>query len=250
MALLEQAVVDYTLAIVEETSHQFRALMPEAGSTHPLPFFGPLSKARVITLGLNPSAGEFAPRRKWPVVMSAADLTERLVSYWTSGSPEPHPWFQPWSRCLSELGASYHLDAAHVDLSPRATKSAGQFRQEPMKSLFLDMLRTDAPVWMEALRCAANCSLVLAAGSATNAYYINEFIRDEFPNSGVRLDGDWQRSRGQGQTTWHAMRLPGGREIPVFFCSTGPTKDGGSVLVNACRKHLTALKPFLASAKD
>jgi hypothetical protein len=29
MTLLEQAVVDYTLAIVEETSHQFRALMPE-----------------------------------------------------------------------------------------------------------------------------------------------------------------------------------------------------------------------------
>jgi hypothetical protein len=35
MTLLEQAVVDYTLAIVEETSHQFRALMPEMASTHP-----------------------------------------------------------------------------------------------------------------------------------------------------------------------------------------------------------------------
>ncbi len=244
---LERTVLDSALRITKATSHQYQALMPAGVRCHPTPFFGPLARARVITLGLNPSAGEFAPSRSWPISITAAELAERLVNYWIRVNPGPHPWFQPWSTVLSELGVSYELDAAHVDLSSRATKAAGQFRQEPLKSLFLQMLQVDAPVWIEALRRAPHCSLVLAAGSATNSYYINEFIRDRISNFEIQLIGDWRRCGGEGQTAWHKVRLPDKREIPLFFCSTGPTRNGGAVLINACRTQLSTIRQFLNS---
>lgn len=190
----EQEVLDIALRIAKATTAQFRPLMRTNLRSHLLPFFGSLADARVITLGLNPSSGEFALRRNWPFSLTPAELAGRLVSYWTSSSPGPHPWFRPWSTVLSELGAPYEKNAAaHIDLSPRATKAAGHFRADPEKSLFLEMLETDASVWIEVLRRATRCSLILAAGSATNSYYINEFIRDRLSQAGIRLLGDWRR---------------------------------------------------------
>jgi hypothetical protein len=149
-------------------------------------------------------------------------------------------------NCAVRIGLSYALgEAAHIDLSPRATKAAGHFKTEPLKSLFLEMLQTDAPVWVEALRQAIRCSLILAAGSATNDYYINEFIRDKVSLPGIRLGGDWRRRRGEGRTALHTLCLPGGREIPLFFCSTGPTRNQGAVLIGACRAHMETLKRLL-----
>ena len=225
--------------------HQYHALMPTGVRCHPIPFFGRLARARVITLGLNPSAAEFVPSRNWPISITAAELAKRLVNYWISESPGPHPWFQPWSTVLSDLGVSYESDAAHIDLSPRATKGAGQFRQEPLKSLFLQMLQGDASIWIEALRRASHCSLVLAAGSVSNSYYINEFIRDRLSNSEIQLIGDWRRHAGEGQTAWHTVRLPGDRDVPLFFCSTGPTVKRGVVLLEACRAEVGTMRQFL-----
>jgi len=244
---LGQELVDEALRIVVETSEQYQALMPTGAQHPPLPFFGSLEQARVITFGLNPSAGEFSAGRGWPVSMAAAALAERMENYFVAEHPSPHPWFRPWSTVLSMLGTSYSSDAAHVDLSPRATKAASQFRSEPLRSLFVSMLVTDAKIWIEALRRAPSCSLVIAAGSATNdsSGYINEFIRDRLPQTGVRLLGPWRRQRGAGQTASHRIGLPGGREIPLFFCSTGPTMNGGATLVSACRANLDVLKQFL-----
>ena len=71
------------------------------------------------------------------------------------------------------------------------------------------MLRTDAPVWIEALCRAPKCSLVLAAGSATNDSkgYINEFIRHRLSHTGVQLLGNWQRN-GEGRAAFHRICLP------------------------------------------
>ena len=233
--------------MVAETSEQYQTLMPTGAKHPPLPFFGSLERARVITLGLNPSTGEFSAGRGWPVSMTAAALTERMENYFVAERPGPHPWFRPWSAVLSLLGVSYSSDAAHVDLSPRATKAASRFRSEPLRSLFASMLISDAKIWIAALRRAPRCSLVIAAGSATNdsSGYINEFIRDRLTQTGVRLLGPWRRQRGEGQTASQWIGLPGGTEIPLFFCSTGPTRNGGTTLVNACREKLDVLQHLL-----
>jgi hypothetical protein len=89
----------------------------------PIPFFGRLDTAIVLTVGVNPSADEFRADRAtiWRGVTSSADLLNRLTSYFESA---PHPWFGPWRSALNLLGVAYENGtAAHLDLSARATIS-------------------------------------------------------------------------------------------------------------------------------
>jgi hypothetical protein len=239
----ERDLVRMAVEIAADTSHQYSELMPARTQCYPLPFFGSLEQACVVTFGLNPSTGEFASGRNWSHI-SADQLADELVNYWTNEKRSPHPWFRPWSTVLAELGISYSSNASHIDLSPRATNS----RRRKLRPLFIRMLQTDAPVWIEALRCAPKCRLVLAAGSATNdprRGYINQFISEMLPMCGVRLERPWYPVGGQGQTVFHTLCLPGGRKIPFFFCSTGPTICEGSVLVSACREKMTQLRRYL-----
>jgi hypothetical protein len=237
----EQKLVHMALQIAADTTLDYSALMPER-QCRPVPFFGPIERAKVITFGLNPSTGEFTKQRSWSGVTDAA-LADELVNYWTNSRRPPHKWFQPWETVLSKLGVSYTSDAAHIDLSPRATNC----RKGELRSLFVKMLQTDASIWIEALRSAPKCKLILAAGSATNASksgYINDFIFEKLSDTGVRLRDPWHRKKGAGQTAFHTICLPEGREIPFFFCSTGPSKNG-TVLIEACRVSIDTLKKHL-----
>jgi hypothetical protein len=232
----EQKLVRMALNIAADTALDYSALMPER-QCRPVPFFGPIERAKVITFGLNPSTGEFTKQRRWSEVTDAA-LADELVNYWTNPRRTRHEWFQPWETVLSELGVSYTSDAAHIDLSPRATNC----RKGELKALFVKMLKTDASIWIEALRSAPKCKLILAAGS-------NEFISEKLSDTGVRLRDPWYRKKGAGagQTASQTICLPEGREIPFFFCSTGPSSknDGPAVLIAACRAHIAALKKHL-----
>ena len=61
---------------------------------HPIPFFGNIESARVITVGLNPGITEFAQHRGWTTELDAEDLAYRLVNYFRLagvGYPKPHP---------------------------------------------------------------------------------------------------------------------------------------------------------------
>ncbi len=234
----ELAVVQHALRTVDGTQARFASLMRDV-NWHPIPFFGSLASARILTFGLNPSAGEFAARRSWPAELSAEALTQRLVWYFDGQRADHHRWFRAWSDSLRLLGASYRRDSAHIDLSPRPTASARTFRKPPQKSLFIEMLKVDAPIWINALDAAPNLRLILLAGSATNQYYINEFIQIELAEVGVALLPPWKRGRGEGQTAFQDLVLPGGRKIPVFFCSSGPAKS--DVLVTAVSKSAQRL---------
>ena len=240
----EQNLVRMALQIVTETTSQYSDLMP-LRLCRPVPFFGPIECAKVITFGLNPSTTEFTKKRNWSRVTDA-ELPDELVNYWTNEDRTPHEWFQPWQTVLSELGVSYISDAAHIDLSPRATNCC----KGELKAQFIEMLRTDAGIWIEGLRIARECRLILAAGSATNdpkRGYINQFISEMLSaGAGVRLRDHWSRKQsGAGQTAHNMICLHEGREIPFFFCSTGPTVRKGTVLIEACRANIAALKKHL-----
>jgi hypothetical protein len=235
----EYEVVTETIALVHKTQHRFAPLM-RAIAWHPIPFFGSLSSARVLTFGLNPSAGEFSAGRSWPVQISPELLTKRLVGYFRINAPSPHSWFRPWTEALHLFGVTYDHDAAHIDLSPRPTAAARNFREATQKSLFLEMLRVDAPVWLRALDAAPNVKLLLIAGSATKQYYINEFMQSELSPSDVTLSPVWRRGTGEGQIAFQELRLRSGRRIPVFFCSSGPSK--GEVLVKSISQNTQYLR--------
>ncbi len=88
---------------------------------HPIPFFGVIEKARVITVGLNPSTTEFTEAGRWPRIMTPCELTQRLVHYFRLPQITPHYWFAELQWSLEILHCPYHLAAAHVDASPWTT---------------------------------------------------------------------------------------------------------------------------------
>jgi len=239
------SLVQRTLDHVAATDPQFAQLYRPGVVVQPIPYFGDLAGAEVLTIGLNPSSKEFTRARRWPSTVSASDLAARLDNYFDSTDPPPHPWFEEWAAGLRALGVSYdsslRLRAAHIDLSPRATRGASAFNKPPFRSVFLDMLRLDATILADALMSAEHAKCVLAAGSATGLYYINEFIDREVSDLPVR--GSWRRGSGAGQTAFHTLELPDGRSVPMFFCSTGPTKPG--VLSSSVAKNRERIKSWL-----
>ena len=213
-------------------------------TTYPIPFFGDPESARVITVGVNPSAGEFSKKRGWPETIDASYLEDRLRSYFKEHFfPPPHPWFQPWEEALNMLGCSYKTDAAHLDLSPWATISMGSVKD---KDLFIKMLREHLgkyfPRFLEFFTAA---KLVMMAGAVTNKYYIYEFLHKFLPQ-GYILTGSQERKAGCGQTGWDRrfeLKTPG-RILPVYFFSKSPSdhNKAGLLANNVAEKKDWLLK--------
>jgi len=91
---------------------------------HPIPFFGVIEKARIITVGLNPSPTEFMEANRWPKTpLSPHDLARRLVDYFRLPHIAPHHWFAELQWSLDVLHCPYRFAAAHVDVSPWTTHS-------------------------------------------------------------------------------------------------------------------------------
>lgn len=99
---------------------------------HPIPFFGVVANARVITIGLNPSSTEFEEVGRWPNTLTPCELTHRLVNYFRLPGITPHYWFTEPQRAMEFLHCPYYFAAAHVDVSPWSTYSPTHFaRQRP-----------------------------------------------------------------------------------------------------------------------
>jgi len=100
--------------------------------TYPIPFFGDPETARIVTIGVNPSANEFTKKRQWPKTSNAANLESRFRLYFKWPLIPPHRWFAPYERALNILGCSYQTDAMHLDLSPTATISMGAVKDQTL----------------------------------------------------------------------------------------------------------------------
>jgi len=145
--MLETDIVNETIKHVAETSDQFTPLMEQGIMTYPIPFFGNLSRARVVTMGLNPSNKEFTANRGWFADMSPDVIAERLTSYFESTTLLPHPWFKRWSEALTHINASYESNAVHLDLSPRATYPVSHFTSKEDLKCCIKMLSSGLEQW-------------------------------------------------------------------------------------------------------
>jgi|GEM_PF-759093 len=116
---------------------------------NPIPFFGDLENAEILTLGVNPSPTEFIENRCWKPQMEAGELSFRLVNYFRLRNPPYHGWFEPLETMLRHDNCSYLSNSAHIDLSPRATRKMGEFRCNPTR--FLKMVDDDAIRWLPRL---------------------------------------------------------------------------------------------------
>jgi hypothetical protein len=121
--------VEYLQSQNPRTNPQFAGLFRHGRPLLPIPFFGPLEHARILTVGLNPSSDEFAPWRNWDDPRWGRELTWRMHNYFRLVRPRPHPWFAPLQEALFILNCPYKLAAAHVDISPWASFSPRYLQQ-------------------------------------------------------------------------------------------------------------------------
>lgn len=171
---LEQAVerffsleqnVDATLALssrlirfvaqlqAEENSfrEKYQAILYPRIPLHPIPFFGVIENARVITVGLNPSPTEFTEAYRWLPTYTPHDLTRRLVDYFRLPHTTPHHWFAELQWSLEKaLHCPYHLAAAHVDVSPWATHAPSYLKRNSphLLPLYNELLADGIQNWL------------------------------------------------------------------------------------------------------
>jgi hypothetical protein len=132
-----ESTVDAAQTVSQDVVRLVKQLQAEAGQVrrnhavilrediplHPVPFFGAIQQARVITVGLNPSSTEFEEPNRWPQQMAPEDLARRLVDYFRDPTITPHHYFAELQQALTYIHCPYHLCAAHVDVSPWSTYS-------------------------------------------------------------------------------------------------------------------------------
>lgn len=224
MAILSErqlliSIIEKILHDVESTNDRYSSLYRDGITTHPIPFFGNIRSAEVITLGINPSAEEFLPDRGWPEQCSSSYLENRLLNYF-DGDVTRHPYFDKWQECLDILGYSYTQNAAHLDLSPRATRSMGGIIN---KELFMEMIKEDILHLKDLLRHCTKARLILTAGAVTKRYWLYECLKRNFttPEHGLDLEGDTRRLNGSPWSKMIQLKTPV-RQIPLFFTTTGP----------------------------
>jgi hypothetical protein len=211
------------------TASRFAALYHPNRKVCPVPFFGDVRKATVITVGVNPSADEFLPNRRWQEDPDALYLERRLLAYFTTAPAPPHPWFATWTDALSIISCSYTATAAHLDLSPRPTIPMS----EAPRGLFKEMVEHDVRWFFELLKHCPKARLLMLAGCATHGLYMHEFLSRNAPRFGCVLGGSVERG-GKGRVSLNTLEVSG-RRLPVFFCSVSPSARFSRTLVERVR---------------
>jgi hypothetical protein len=208
--------------------------------TIPIPFFGDMLSAKVITVGLNPSDGE-TRGRGWHQPISPATIYERLVHYFNNPQFRSHPWFDAWERSLGKIGVSYaDGTAAHVDLCPWATRPMSNL---PDHDRFALLVSQSLPWFWRCIQVVANLRLLLMAGAVTRKYYLNEFLAKTQSSDGNELVGKVSRS-GKAFVGYHQLRLSG-KLFPVFFCSVSPSSRTSAMLPLRVGENRDRLAKFL-----
>jgi hypothetical protein len=188
------------------TQAKYAPLLKTGVQTHPICCFGDPANAKLVTVGVNPSIGEFE-NRGWPDELTHTDLAARYRNYFSdTAQTTAHSFFTPWKEALAYLGISYESgQAVHLDLSPRATRYIRELRDAFEQELFLEMVQRDLWLFFATLSLCGNVRLILVAGSVTGKFYINEFLQRNAPDYGYALAGAFNRRQhsGPGKTCWH-----------------------------------------------
>jgi hypothetical protein len=214
---------------MEASQPHYQKLLWDGVKTYPIPFFGDVKGARVLTVGVNPSTTEFV-NRNWPQVLTASELNDRLQKYFLPGLVAQHGWFRAWSKALAQIGVSYQDGAAHLDLSPRATVSMRTADQK----LFAEMVEQDAQWFFRLIPLCSEARLLIFSGCVTK-WYINKFMERIAPKYGFQFEGRASRS-GEGRTGFYHLRSPY-VELPAFFCSVSPSGGSPELLIKRIEEN-------------
>lgn len=198
----------------------------------PIPFFGKVLNARVLTVGVNPSNMEFAEERQWSEPLSVPDWQERLLNYFNWPDVPAYGWFETWSICLKLLNLGYAIgEAAHIDISPRPTTP--MLDEVTDKAEFRKMTEHDVKWFFDLLANLTQVQLLLVAGPIPRAngskQQLADFIREQAETHGT----EWIESE-----PLPSLRTPNHPEgIAVFVCPYEPGVDGLYAMVRQVHRH-------------
>ena len=238
-----QQIQEFVVEICQKTSNSasdFPELFEIGEPKYPIPFFGNLLKAEIVTVGLNPSADEFK-NRGWQDGFSEEILTNRLLNYFS----DPHKWFERWNEALCELvGAPSYAEGqvAHLDISPRATSSFSSFNKAQAEQ-FEIMLRQDIAWLFQILVKFLNPKILFVAGTASKRKYLDGMISECAGINSFKLTSR-KKATGSQCRFW---KLEGhGKCIPVFFSGSSPSDwQNPKRLLENVRLNTDLLNAFL-----
>jgi hypothetical protein len=187
----------------------------------PIPFFGNPATARVATVGVNPSSGEFTEDRRWDEVRTKRDWKLRLRNYFIQ-NPPPHKWFTEWRQGLTLLDCSYEAGtAAHFDVSYRPTKAMVK-NPSTDRAEFREMIERDVQWLFRLLPLCPNLRGLLVFGPVVrddgSTESLVDFVRKSAPEHGFIVCPS-------GNLRW---RTPEGGER-LFFVHEVPNCGGGTI---------------------
>jgi hypothetical protein len=220
---------------VENTNSTYAKNLVSNLVTHPIPFFGKLQEAEILTVGLNPSPREFYNAR-WPdCKIDPKYLASELYNYFQNDDRRWLPWFEKWATATLQLETNLQYKSgrvAHIDLSPRATEVMSRV---PEVEIFAKMIREDL-IWFPALiECAKSAKILLIAGAVNREEYLIEFLAKhgrEDRITVVRKDNGTSRSLG-----FYELHF-GSHSLPVFFSGSSPSaRDNGAKLTRNILTH-------------
>jgi hypothetical protein len=219
---MEPFLERFSLRLLEE-EQQSRSLCPKNGVTHqhwPIPFFGKVGSAKVLTVGVNPSITEFLPSRNWHEVSKISDWQQRILNYFTLEKTPRHDWFEAWDISLELLGCRYQDgSAAHLDVSPRITPAMTQKFID--RAEFRKMVEHDVKWLFELLEIADHATLLLIAGPIISANcsfeQLGNFIRGQSARCG------WMWQPGNPLSVLSHVRT--GRSYKVFVAPYDPQEQ-------------------------
>ena len=228
--------IDYGLWLreIDRSNVKYSQLFVSGQPFPPIFFFGDPKGAVAATVGVNPSAKEFSPHRRWDGYDNLNRLLERCRCYFEGYlGVSNHPWFERWKDFLAAIGLSYSTipRAVHFDLSPRATRSMGSLQRdgEQPQKLFLTLVENDLGYIVNQLRACPWIRHLYAAGSITKKFYMIEFLQKHSSRYGYTLMPVVPFKRGgTGQIGLYKLNLGDDVTRYLFFCSTSPSARKGT----------------------
>ena len=207
----------------------------------PIPFFGDVLNARVLTIGVNPSDKEVTKGRLWFEPLSFLDWQKRLLNYFNWPDVPPYCWFETWSICLELLGLSYAAgEAAHLDVSPRPTTP--MLDKATDKAEFRAMAEHDVKWFFELLGKLPQIQLLVVAGPIPRANGSKQQLGDFISEHSEAHGCEWL----EGQPL-PKLRTPSRREgIPVFVCPYELGVDGLYAMVRQVYRNRDLLRGLTA----
>nr|WP_318660711.1 hypothetical protein [uncultured Treponema sp.] len=185
----------------------------------PIPFFGNISSAKIITIGANPSSTELK-RNFWSEKISSNKILDRLLNYFDYS---PHEWFDTYEQGLMKIGYSYHDGtAAHIDLCPWATYSLRNIENKKMTNKVIELFKQSKYSFQELMINHISANFTLMAGSVTKKYYIDKFVTDFVNKDKIELINKNQIKTDSPFVSNYIFKI-NGKCLKTLFISASPS---------------------------